>query len=79
MKTIRQWFNTMPEPYRREAFENTPTEHLEYNAQTIGGALAIFKWRDTPQGFGYWFEVHQLMRSYNNTWLDLEDNGVEVN
>ena len=60
-KTIEQWFNELPEPYRSQALENTLNQcgekKLKFPAHSIKFALLTgFLWTDTPkeQGHRYW-------------------------
>jgi len=45
---------SLPHKYDAKAVEeaSTPAEAL----------LAAFKWRETPQGFNYWNEIHEKLR-----------------
>lgn len=60
-KTIEQWFNELPEPYRSQALENTLNQwgekRLKVHESSIKDALlGGFIWKDTPkeQGQDYW-------------------------
>jgi hypothetical protein len=60
-KTLRQWFDMFPEPYRKQAIENTielegkeRLEETDKNAvEAINGG---FVWKQSPQGHDYWSE-----------------------
>lgn len=71
-KTIEQWFNELPEPYRSQALENTLNQFgekigkkmLKIPAPNVGFALfAGFLWVDTPkeQGFDYWLNFYETL------------------
>lgn len=60
-KTIKQWLNELPEPYRSQALENTLNQsgekRLKINQPSIKDALSAgFIWKDSPkeQGHDYW-------------------------
>jgi hypothetical protein len=58
-KTLRQWFEMFPEPYRTQAIENTIAmsgeESLKVTAQSADDALALgFIWSGSPQGLKHW-------------------------
>ncbi len=59
-KTIKEWFNTLPEPYRCEAFKNTSPDILEGTQPDLPTALSeSFHWWDTNEGGEYWEQLHQ--------------------
>jgi hypothetical protein len=58
-KTLRQWFEMFPEPYRTQAIENTIAlsgeTRLEGTYKNVVDALAIgFLWSRSPQGLMHW-------------------------
>lgn len=60
-KTIEQWFNELPEPYRSHALKNTLNQYGEkrlkvHEPSIIDALLGGFIWKDTPkeQGVDYW-------------------------
>lgn len=62
-KTIKEWFETFPEPYRSQAFENVKEQNsnaksiLKHKTNSAISALnGAFVWSKTPkdQGFFYW-------------------------
>ena len=66
MKTIREWLESLPEPYRSQALENMDNYRRPYapEAHSSHGNLeealmAAFLWYDTPQGREYWENVSQ--------------------
>lgn len=63
MKTIREWFNSMPEPYRTEALVNCSMEDLDKQKPTLKQALSgSFYWAKTPQGADYWLKFYQSIK-----------------
>ena len=68
MKTIEQWFNELPEPYRSQALENTLNQfgkkRLKVHKLNIREALSSgFIWNDTPkkQGHNYWYNFYETL------------------
>ena len=60
-KTILEWLNQLPEPYKSQAIENTKNDD-PFSGNEIVDSLwkAIdggFLWSSTPQGSDYWFEI----------------------
>lgn len=63
MKTIKEWFDQLPQPQRHEAINNVinqhSPEHLTANTFSLSNALRIsFSWEDTDEGFLYWFKIN---------------------
>jgi len=61
-KTIREWYEMLPEPYREQAIENaTERGHIYFNAKSLPDALeGGFGWSKTEslgQGLDYWSKV----------------------
>lgn len=61
MKTIREHFNTLPEPYRTQAIENTKYQNFENLNKTSPNVqeslLVAFYWDETKQGNEYWDDL----------------------
>jgi hypothetical protein len=58
MKTIREWYNELPEEVREKALANTAEDELDTMEPDLYNALAgMFWWEETPEGFLYWAEV----------------------
>jgi hypothetical protein len=71
MKTIEEHLNTLPEPQRSQAFENTIALNneplLEEKAETTSGALyAAFRWDNSPEGHEYWVNIVKDLETTNN-------------
>lgn len=61
MKTAKQWFDELPEPYRTQALVNCDSN--EY-CDTLADALFdSFAWGQTTQGMRYWQELHDMIVS----------------
>lgn len=70
MKTIREWLEELPEPYRTQALENFDIEGIDnILVSTLADAINKgFIWFTTPQGEPYWFNIHRKI--YKNESLD---------
>lgn len=59
MKTIREWLNELPEPYRTQALNNTTKYNLDKEKKSLSDALlGAFFWFDSPEHFSYWGNLH---------------------
>ncbi len=60
-KTIREWLEELPEPYRAKALSNFAKEEKdrqENTASSLGIALAgAFAWGKTSEGWEYWNDL----------------------
>lgn len=69
MKTRKQIFESFPEPYRSQAFENMKdyrpmlhNERLDFEYPNEKDALSLaFLFYDTPQGFNYWWNFYESL------------------
>ena len=56
MKTIREFLEELPEPYRSQALENCKNGDLA--SHSLSRAIEdAFVWKNTPQGDRYWNRV----------------------
>ena len=67
-KTIREWLNELPEPYRTQALDNAKSSK-PYTINAVkpnlhNAILGAFVWRDAPQGFNYWQDVYSWSRGH---------------
>lgn len=58
-KTLRQWFEMFPEPYRTQAIENTIEQFGELKLErsiacAVRAVSFAFVWDDSPQKCKYW-------------------------
>lgn len=59
MKTIREWLEELPEPYRTQAIDNTMERELSQAEPSMHEAiLGAFVWEETIEGFYYWAKLH---------------------
>lgn len=66
-KTIREWFQALPEPYASQAIANSFEGNLNATVESLLIALSCgFKYRRSPQGFDYWknFQDEILEKEY---------------
>lgn len=58
MKIVKEWFNDLEEPYKKQALENTVEKSLKIIAESMTEALSsAFYWTDSPQGHDYWSNI----------------------
>lgn len=65
MKTIRQWFEELPEPYREKAIRNMEEQvlthkHIYPDNKVYDQETALysgFVWSSTEEGIEYWSDV----------------------
>lgn len=70
-KTIREWLEELPEPYRTQALENTSKTNLQIFVSNIKTAIQFaFIWSDSDQGHNYWSDLHQSRKidALTNYW-----------
>ena len=66
-KTIKQWLNTLNEPYKTKAIQQTKEDRLKEKADSLIIALyKMFVWEDSVEGDEYWRDLV----------LSLENKGV---
>lgn len=67
MKTIREWLEELPEPYRTQALENCNSMRLSISGlsdivETSRIAImSAFHWDSSPEGFHYWDELYETL------------------
>lgn len=60
MKTIKQWLEELPEPYKSQAISNCScldAQHTYYSQDRALGAAFMFEL--TPEGWQYWIDFHK--------------------
>ena len=71
MKTIREWFNELPDPYRTQAINNADSILLDNksvgkNCVSLLDALEkAFIWENSPEDFQYWVNLYKVLKSKN--------------
>lgn len=75
-KSIEQWLNELPEPFRTQSLFNkkhyaVSNTGLKYTLHSA--LLEAFAWGKTPEGFDYWRELfRQLVFIYNNEQKEID-------
>lgn len=63
MKTIKEWLEELPEPYRTQALENVSEYSLSQKDESLSEALkGAFTWIFTPQGHYYWMDLRDKLK-----------------
>jgi len=58
MKTIKEWLEQLPEPYRKQALQNLDPAETHTLREDMSSALDIaFLWKPSPEGWRYWEEL----------------------
>ena len=60
MKSIKEWLETLPEPYRSEALsnnENMPNFNSDTPNDARGAVFSAFVWSVSPQGSTHWQDL----------------------
>lgn len=60
-KTILEWFNELPEPYKSEAIENMDIDGSQMDESIYFALLGAFNWKNSKQGFDYWNNLHDSL------------------
>ena len=62
MKTIEEWLDQLPEPYRSQAINSSIKETLNLRCDTARAALSgAFVWADSKEGRHYWKEFFKTL------------------
>ena len=73
MKTIREWLEELPEPYRTQAIDNYEnpecnmykrgdwTEPEKKQESLVDAIYDAFIWLRTPEGFQYWVDFKNTL------------------
>lgn len=57
-KTIKDWLNTLKEPYKSKAIQQTNKDILKENSKDLEEAIyKMFDWEASDEGFEYWSEL----------------------
>jgi hypothetical protein len=63
MKTVKQWFETLPEPYRTQAIENSLPGNLLATVGSLQMAFSCgFTFRHSKEGLNYWRTYFELVK-----------------
>lgn len=59
-KTIKDWLNTLKEPYKTKAIQQTNEDILELKCNSITDALLkMFEWESSKEGDLFWDELFE--------------------
>ena len=57
-KTIKQWLNTLDEPYKSKAIQQTNKDILNKKAKDLISSLHyMFDWSESEEGLEYWIDL----------------------
>jgi hypothetical protein len=61
-KTIKDWLNTLKEPYKSKAIQQTNKDILEIQCNNITDALLkMFEWESSEEGDLFWDELFESL------------------
>lgn len=61
MKTVKQWFNTLPEPLKSEALEQSK-DNWKFEHSSLSLALVFgFSWSTSPSGQEFWESLQEAL------------------
>lgn len=64
MKTIKEWLQELPEPYKTQALNNTSSIMANNKVESLSYAIeSAFIWTDTPEGHFYWRRCSRQLKS----------------
>ena len=62
MKTIKEWLEELPEPYRTQAINNTSEQNsLKLKSSLSDAIYSAFAWSKTPEGLQYWLDFKNTL------------------
>ena len=71
-KTVKEWFETLPQPIRSKALNNLDPESADERTKTLYDALVVgFTWSRTPEGNTHWSKI--AVRLYEGQQVPTED------
>ena len=63
-KTIKQWLNTLDEPYKSKAIQQTNKNILELQCNSITDALLkMFEWESSEEGDLFWDNLYVTLEN----------------
>lgn len=67
MKTVKEWLDELPEPYRTQALEQTSNSRLKETEGSMYSTLSgIFVWSESHEGADYWSQLTDVYRKHEN-------------
>lgn len=63
-KTVKDWLNTLKEPYKTKALNNTFKNEYYIKVQSLNTALLkAFDWEMSLEGYEYWKDLTQSLEN----------------
>ena len=63
-KTIKEWLNTLDEPYKSKAIQQTNKNILELQCNSITDALLkMFEWESSEEGDLFWYNLYVTLEN----------------
>ena len=63
-KTIKEWLNTLKEPYKSKAIQQTNKNILELQCNSITDALLkMFEWESSEEGDLFWDNLYVTLEN----------------
>ena len=63
-KTIKDWLNTLDEPYKTKAIQQTNKDILKEKANSLTIALyKMFGWSESEEGLEYWADLTSTLEN----------------
>lgn len=63
-KTIKDWLNTLDEPYKSKALQQTNKDILELQCNSITDALLkMFEWESSKEGDLFWDNLYVTLEN----------------
>ena len=63
-KTIKDWLNTLDEPYKSKAIQQTNKDILELQCNSITDALLkMFEWESSEEGDLFWDNLYVTLEN----------------
>lgn len=67
MKTVKEWLDELPEPYRTQALEQTDNGDLNKTEPTMNHTLGgMFVWSESHEGAEYWRQLTEVYMKHEN-------------
>lgn len=63
-KTVKDWLNTLNEPYKTKAINQTNKDILNLKCNSMSDALLrMFHWERSLEGCEYWNDLHESLEN----------------
>ena len=67
MKTVKEWLDELPEPYRTQALEQTSNCRLKDTEDTMYSTLmGMFVWSESHEGNEYWRQLSEVYKKHES-------------